>query len=248
MLFAKKEFERNNFETETLGLKQNDNGNIANAGIIVLPVPATRDGVNINCPITKETIPLKILNSAPENIKIFGGGKLDINNYTDYLALDEYALKNAVLTAEGAIAYAIDNTEYSLFNSRVLVIGYGRVGKVLTERLKGFYPYLTVSARNERDFAMLDTLGINHINTEKIADCGNTFDIVFNTVDIKLSDGIAKRLTSTLFIDLATHGGFMDNADKKHNINYIKLPAVPAKTAPDTAGKIIAETVIKYSM
>ena len=56
--FAEKEFRDAGFETDTLGLHANDNGNIAKADIIVLPVPTTRDGENIFCPLTKRVIPL----------------------------------------------------------------------------------------------------------------------------------------------------------------------------------------------
>ena len=248
MLFANKELTERGFITETLGLFSGDDGNFNNKDIILLPAPVTRNGVDINCPLTNKQIPLDILNSAQENTKIFGGGKLGFKNYTDYLALDGYAIKNAVLTAEGAISYAIENTAFSLWKSRILIIGYGRVGKVLAERIKGFKPRLTVTARNERDFATLQMLGINHIGTSEIANCKERFDIVFNTVDIKLSPDTASALSSSLFLDLSTSGGFLYDDLEKFNIKYTKLPGIPGKTAPDTAGRIIAETVIKYSM
>ena len=248
MLFANKELKDRGFITETLGLFSGDNGNFNNKDIILLPAPITRNGVDINCPLTNKQIPLDILNSAQENTKIFGGGKLDLKNYTDYLTLDGYAIKNAVLTAEGAISYTIENTDFSLWKSRILIIGYGRVGKVLAERIMGFKPRLTVTARNERDFSVLDMLGINHMGTSEIAKCKEQFDIVFNTVDIKLSTDTARALSSSLFIDLSTFGGFLGDSYRESNIKYTKLPGIPGKTSPDTAGRIIAETVIKYSM
>lgn len=242
MLYTCRSLENSGFTVDTLGLYENDSGDISSADVILLPVPVTRDGVNINCALSGKIIPLDIINGSRKNTKVFGGGKLSIDNYTDYLSLDGYALKNAVLTAEGAIAYAVENTDYSLWKSRVLVIGYGRVGKVLTDRLKGFNADLTVSARNERDFAMLDTIGIKHIKTQKIE---HNFDIVFNTVDIKHSEVTAKSLAGSLFIDLSSRGGFDIGTAEKYNIRYIKLPSVPAKCAPKTAGEIIAETVIE---
>ena len=245
MLSARRELEKNGFYVDTLGLIEGDRGNISDADTVLLPAPATRDGININCPITKARIPLETLKKANPNTKIFGGGKHEISNYTNYLALDEYALQNAVLTAEGALSYAIEHTDFSLWKSNVLVIGYGRVGKIITDRLNGFKPKLTVSARNPRDFAMLDALGFSHINTEAIESVSQRFDIVFNTVDIKFSERTAESLSGALFIDLSSYGGLPENAGERHNITYVKLPGIPGKTAPDTAGKIIAETVIK---
>ncbi len=242
MLYTCKALENSGFSVDTLGLNQNDCGDVSAADAILLPVPVTRDGVNINCALSGRTIPLEIINQSSKSTKVFGGGKLNFDNYTDYLSLDGYALKNAVLTAEGAIAYAIENTDFSLWKSRVLVIGYGRVGKVLTDRLKGFNAELVVSARNERDFAMLDTIGIKHIETSKIE---SGFDIVFNTVDIKHSEDVASALAGSLFIDLSSRGGFNDGTAEKYGMRYIKLPSVPSKCAPKTAGGIIAETVIE---
>ncbi|MBR4761251.1 MAG: hypothetical protein IK086_01265 [Clostridia bacterium] len=240
MQYAKAELEAHGFTAEVFS----GAGDLKSADIILLPVPLTRDGVNINCPEAREVIPLGILDNLSENTLVFGGGKLNIKNYTDYLALDEYAVKNAALTAEGAISYAIDNTDFSLYRSDILVIGYGRTGRVLADRLKAFAPRLTVSARSGRDFASLDTLGIRHIKTGSIENCKTHFDIVFNTVDIKFSIGAANALKSALFLDLSSRGGFIEGAAEQSGINYVKLPGIPGKVAPRTAGKIIAETVI----
>lgn len=243
MIFAKRELEKAGFSVEILNTPENI-GAIKGADVVLLPVPVTRDGVNINCLFTDKKLPLNILKDINKNTKVFGGGKLDLDNYTNYLALDEYAIKNAALTAEGAISHAIENTCFSLWKSNILIIGYGRVGRALQSRLSGFYPNLTVSARSEHDFAALGSLGIKHIKTENLKENRQDFDIVFNTVDIKLDEPVAAALSGTLFIDLSTSGGFENNAASLHDIEYKKLPGIPAICAPETAGKIIAETVI----
>ncbi len=245
MLFAKAELEKAGFKVTSNGLEKDDNGDIFSADAVLLPVPFTRDMVNINCPLTDKKIPLNILQSLPQKTKIFGGGKFEKDNYTDYLSLDEYAIKNAVLTAEGAIAAAVQKTDFSLWESRILVIGYGRVGKVLTDRLSGFCGELTVSARSGRDISMIKALGINHLYTPNISDCAERFDIVFNTVDIKFDYSVAAVFAGAHFFDLSSRGGFIGDTAVKHGIRYEPLPAIPAKTAPVTAGKIIAETVIE---
>ena len=244
MVFAKEAFEERGFSVDTYGLYEGDGGDILTADIIVLPVPVTRDKVNINCPLTGKEISLKSLIDLPEKVRVFGGGKTDIKNYTDYLALGEYAIKNAALTAEGAIAYAIGNTDFSLWESRILVIGYGKTGRALCERLSGFHTNLTVSARNSGDLATLKTNGLKSVKTSEIPTLKSGFDIVFNTVDIKFSESAAKALFGALFLDISTFGGFEDGAAEKYGVNYKKLPSLPAACAPETAGKIIAETVI----
>ena len=244
MLFAANTFREKGYSVDTYGLISGERGDINAADIIVLPVPVSRDKVNINCALTGEVIPLDTLNYLPEKTFAFGGGKLKIKNYTDYLALDDYKIKNAAVTAEGAIAYAIDNTDFSLWQSRILVIGYGKTGRAITERLKGFSPLLSVSARNPRDFADLQFQGINSINTADIHKHRGKFSIVFNTVDIKFSESVANALRGTLFLDISTFGGFEYGEAEKHGIEYKKLPGLPGVCAPRSAGKIIAETVI----
>ena len=69
----------------------------------------------------------------------------------------------------------------------------------------------------------------------------NDFDIVFNTIDVPILNGNGVS-SNTLIIDLSTKGCFLTNEDKA---NLIKLPAIPGRIAPQTAGQIIAQTVIQ---
>ena len=246
MLYTKEALERRGHTVKTLGLLEGDGKDIHGADAVILPVPLTRDSVNINCALTGKTIPVEALGKLTGGAKVFGGGKLAAKNYTDYLSLDSYALKNAVLTAEGAICHVIDSTVFSLWKSNVLIIGYGRVGKVLADRLSGFKPRLFVSARSEKDFAALEATAINHIHTAEIGRCDTRFDVVFNTVDIKHDVSVARALSGSLYIDLSSRGELPDGAARLFGIKYEKLPGIPAKTAPVTAGEIIAETVIEY--
>ena len=245
MIYTVNELRRHGFSVDTLGLKEGDGGDIAAADGIILPVPVTLDGVDINCRLTGRKIPLDIIGRARAGVKIFGGGALSAENYTDYLSLDSYAVKNAVITAEGAICHAIENTDFSLWKACIMVIGYGRTGKILSERLKGFNPRLTVTARNGKDFSLLEVADIDYLDTRQIQNAKSRFDIVFNTVDIKLNYDVAAALSGSLFIDISTKGGFAGDAAAKNRIRYVKLPGIPGKSAPVTAGKIIAETVIE---
>lgn len=242
MLFAKSYLEIEGFETDTLGLLNGDAGEIEEADIILLPVPSTRDKVNINCPLTQRKIPIDSLNDIPESVLVLSGGlQLERANFVNYLALDSYSVLGAVPTAEGAIHCAIENTNFTLWNANVLIIGYGRVAKILANRLIGFGCNLTVSARNNTDFSYLDALKINRIHTKEVPKKINDFDIVFNTIDVPIlnGNGVSKN---TLIIDLSTKGCFLTNED---NANLIKLPAIPGRIAPRTAGEIIAQTVIQ---
>lgn len=243
MNIAYKELESQGYTVDSLGLINDDCGKIEDADVVLLPVPTTRDGKNIFCPQSDKVIPLDYINQANNNALILSCGYTFPNlNCVDYLQLDSFCYLNAIPTAEGAIARTILDTPSCLWGSRVLVIGCGRVAKVLIDRLAALKCDLTVSARKSRDFAYLDTLGIKHIQTNDAQKIAHKFDIIFNTIDVHLFDNL-KTLKNCYLYDLSTKGCLDFDKAKEQNIKAQKLPGIPGKIAPVTAGKIIAQTV-----
>ena len=243
MNIAFDELKAKGFAVDSLGLTIGDSGKIESADVVLLPVPTTRDKENIFCPQTNKIIPLDYVKKAKEHALVLSCGytypKL---NCIDYLKLDSFCYLNAVPTAEGAIARAICDTPFCLWQSRVLVIGCGRIAKILADRLKALGCDLTVSARKGRDFAYLEALGIKHIHTNEVAKNAHRFDIIFNTIDLPLFEDFEKLEGSYLY-DLSTSGCIDFNKAQERNIKAYKLPGIPGKIAPVTAGKIIAQTV-----
>lgn len=243
MRVAKQELENKGHEIDTLGLFENDNGDIKYADVILLAVPTTRDGKNIFCPDTNKTISLEIVNEAKKDALILSCGYSFKNkNCIDYLKRDDFCLLNAIPTAEGAIARAITDTPFCIWKSKVLVIGCGRVAKILADRLSALKCDLTVSARKSADFAYLGALGIKYIHTSNVAQNAEQFDVIFNTIDVPLFKNVNKLKKCYLY-DLSTKGCIDFDAAQQNGIKAIKLPGLPGKTAPHTAGKIIAQTV-----
>ncbi|MDO4609006.1 MAG: dipicolinate synthase subunit DpsA [Clostridia bacterium] len=241
MNIALNELKKVGYKVDTLGLIEGDNGSITSADVILLPVPTTRDGENIFCPQSDRVIPLKSLDNLPQKPLILSCGCFCGGSCIDYLRLDGFCLLNAVPTAEGAIARAIIDTPFCLWQSRVLVIGYGRVAKILVDRLSALKCDITVSARKPRDFAMLDTLDIKHFYTKDVVQKAKEFDIIFNTIDANLFDNL-DCLKNTFLYDLSTKGCLDFDAAKSMGINAQKLPGLPGKIAPQSAGEIIAQT------
>lgn len=60
-----------------------------------------------------------------------------------------FVYENAVLTAEGALSAAMSQTPFALMGENALVIGYGRIGRALTERLIALGARVTVVSRRE---------------------------------------------------------------------------------------------------
>ena len=242
---VKHSLENQNFFVSTLGLYPDDKADISLSDIIILPVPSTRDNKTVFAPLTNRVIPLsEIYEKTNNQLILCCNYNFENRNCIDYNTLDSYALLNAVPTAEGAIKIAIEKTDFTLWQSNILVIGYGRVGKILADRLKKLGANVTVSARKPKDFADLEALGFNYINTESIPSLYLGYDIIFNTVDaVVLTDNVLKNLPCSLLLDLSSKGGFNLEYAISLGLNAQKAPALPGKTAPKTAGKILAKTV-----
>lgn len=161
----------------------------------------------------------------------------------EYLPREELSLKNAVPTAEGAVQIALEELPVTLNGLRVLIVGLGRIGTSLAAILKGFGADVTAAVRNERGAAKARIAGVKHICSDSIE---GGFGLVFNTVPELIFD---RRLLSrfgddTLFIDLASKPGGIDfEAASELGIKAVWALGLPGKTAPVTAGEIIAETV-----
>ena len=57
-----------------------------------------------------------------------------------HFAREELAVANAVPTAEGAIQIAMEQLPITIHGARVLVVGFGRVGRALAQRLAALGP------------------------------------------------------------------------------------------------------------
>ena len=230
---------------------------LKNADVIVLPMPVTTDGANVNAVYTDKPLSLDFIaeNIYPSAI-VFGGQiKPELAQtlsergimYFDYFEREELAIKNAVPTAEGAIGIAINETAYTIHESNCLVLGYGRIGKILSHFLNALGAHTTVCARKHSDLAMAKSLGCGVLPIGTLADSIGGYDIIFNTIPaMVLESGLLKKVKSdSLIIDLASKPGGVDfDAAKEAGVKVIWALSLPGKTAPITAGKIIKDTIL----
>ena len=139
----------------------------------------------------------------------------------DYGARDDFAILNALPTAEGAIECAMREYEGTISGSKCLVTGFGRIGKILAHKLVLLGANVTVSARKPSDLAYVKALGYNALNTENLRTV-KRFDIAFNTIPRLIFDRelLMNTDTNTLIIDLASLPGGVDfdTAEKTRNL------------------------------
>jgi dipicolinate synthase subunit A len=223
-------------------------------GAIILPLPVTLDGQNLKAEYTDERIPLD--DSFAERLKgkrVFGGMMERLYSTSeiwqeidaaDYYTREEFLVKNAVPTAEGAIEIAMREYVGTVSQSKCLVAGFGHVGKTLARMLLGLGAKVTVAARKPSDLAWIESMGCNAIHIEQIPE--RSFDLVFNTIPAMIfSRHVLSGLRGcSLLVDLASAPGGVDfEAAKKIGIHAILAPSLPGLVAPKTSGEIIRDTI-----
>ncbi|MBO4343448.1 MAG: hypothetical protein J5844_02210, partial [Clostridia bacterium] len=145
--------------------------------VLILPLPATTDGKTVNAPFSEKSINLSEVFSAKlENKPVLYGNcgniiekyasEYNIRTFDYYV--EELKNKNAVLTAEGVIEIALREMKSSLYESKCLVAGYGRIGRVLSERLKAFGTEVYASARRKEKLEEAKRNGINPVKNEEL--------------------------------------------------------------------------------
>lgn len=172
-------------------------------------------------------------------------GNIGGNNIFDYTKNEAFAIENAYLTAEGAIALATDESERSLINSSVLITGYGRIGRALHRYLDGFTNDITICARSNEARTLAASKGAKTIDFEGLKG-KKDYDFIFNTVphpvfnEQELS-GINEHC---LLLELASFPGGVDRHLAKHKgVKLIIARSLPAKYSPKSAGEAVAHTV-----
>lgn len=220
------------------------------ADFSVLPIRPLSDGY-LNCPFSKERLSAEQFADINGGKPVFCGNADSIKPYLhapvyDYAAREDFAVKNAVLTAEGAIDLILSRYEDSVFGTDVLILGFGRIGKVLSRYLLALGANVTVAARKPGDRAWIGAMGYKAIDYsfKEL----NSYPVIINTVPaLILTAEIIGTLRDDVFlIDLASAPGGMDfGRIKERELTCIRALALPGKTAPKAAGRIIKETIIR---
>ena len=164
----------------------------------------------------------------------------------DILKREELAVLNAISTAEGTMNIAIQETTRTLHGSNVLVMGFGRVGKVLAKMLDGIGANVYCEARKNVDLAWVKAYGYHPIHLNDLDEHLGKFDIIINTIPFIVLDDKKLDLIkqNCLIIDIASNPGGVDkNAAKAKGIKSIWALSLPGKVAPVTSAEFIKDTI-----
>ena len=181
----------------------------------------------------------QLLASLSNSATILGGNLPALPVPTvDFLKDPYYTAENAAITAHCALNLAMQAMPRTLQNTKVLVIGWGRIGKCLTNYLHALGAEVTVAARDPSDRALLEAMGYAAIGTETIP--ATLFDLILNTVPAPIMDSRQAK-PGTILLDLASTPGITGDS-------VIYARGLPGKMAPESAGILMAKTALRYAL
>lgn len=218
---------------------------------IVSSIPISRDNETVYSPYSEEKIYFKDLKEYLKNKMLFAGKiPSDFENENceiyDLLKIEEYSVLNAIATAEGAIQIAMEKTYKTLLGSNILILGFGRIGKILAKMLYGIGANVFCEARKNEDLAYIKGYGYKAINLNQLDENLNKFDIIINNIPAPILDKNKLDLVKedVLIIDLASNPGGTDfEYAKLKNINAILELGLPGKVAPMSSAEYIQQTI-----
>ena len=163
----------------------------------------------------------------------------------DYFRREELTVANAAATAEGTVQVILERLERSLLGSRCLVLGFGRIGKLLCHRLTAMGAHVTAAARRPESLAWVRAYGYETADIGRLEGNLGAFDVVVNTVPEPVfgADRLRELKPDCLCVDVASVQGVDLNAAEALRLECIWARGLPGKLMPKTAGAVIRDTV-----
>lgn len=201
---------------------------------LLLPVPSFSAG---------DEYLAHVLAELPEDVIVCGGNLHSplLENYrcVDFLRDPQYLADNAAITADCA-KEILEKTLTDIRGKRILILGWGRIGKCLGFLLKDLGADVAIGARKAHDLAMLHALNFRPVPICHAQEELRRYDAIVNTVPELILPGIEPREDAVL-LELASQPGMTGKS-------IIDGRGLPGKMAPKQSGKLIAESFLRLAL
>lgn len=224
---------------------------------VLLPVSGTNEQGVIETIFSNQEVTLtsEWLMKTPDHCIVYSGisnsyldkcGKESHRDIVKLFERDDVAIYNSVPTAEGTIMMVIQNTDITIHQSEVIILGLGRVGMTLARTFHALGAHVKVGANKPAELARITEMGLIPFHIKDLAKHVTDIDICINTIPARVVTGevISQMPTQTLIIDIASKPGGTDfrYADRR-GVKAILAPGLPGIVAPKSAGRIIANVL-----
>jgi len=229
---------------------------IEQADCVIFPLPVCSSPGTLSAPLSGQEHPISSISDLLTSKQLICGGRFDAETRSvfarrglavhDYFDREELIIANAVPTAEGALQIAMEELPITIHKARVLITGYGRVGRACAQRFSALGANVTVAARSWEQLAWVDAGGLNAEHISRLPDLLGGCDLVINTIPspVLTRTALCALRPEALVIDLASKPGGVDmDAATQLGRRVIWALSLPGKVAPITAGACIRDTI-----
>ena len=231
---------------------------LSRADCVIFPLPVCSAPGILSAPLSGVDHPIDPLLNHLHPGQLLCGGRPDrdtLNRFavrglalTDYFALEELTVANAIPTAEGAVQLAMEQLPVTIHDLPVLMLGYGRVGRVTARRFAALGAKVTVAARRAEQQVWAQTEGFSSCPLPLSLVGLEGFGLVVNTIPAPvLTREVLSHLNSTCpIIDLASAPGGIDLGCRSEFAPRVTHAlALPGKVAPMSAAGYIRDAVYR---
>ena len=242
-------------QVQTLGLLEGDEQTARpeQADAILLPYPWSVRGGLIPTLTGLSVHPENVLRAAsPGTLVLAGGGLEDTPAMNEirrrelrlrlYGEAQGFAERNAAISAEAAVFYAMGETEATLEGLPVMVLGYGLFGRETARRLNALGTRVTVLARREEARRLARSDGMRACPVEAFSALAGDSRMVLNTVPARVlsRERLSALPKDCVLLELASAPGGFDPEDaRKLGLRQRNLPGLPEKYAPEAAAEAL---------
>lgn len=211
----------------------------AAADVVILPLPLCREDGILNS--ETEDLPTSALfrRFSPGQLLLAGqvrpAQQIEAENcgltLVDYFQREELTVANAAATAESALQIAMEHLDRTLLGMECLVLGFGRIGKLLAYRLHGLGAHVTVTARKPSDLAWIRAYGWQALETGRLDGALCDFGAVFNTVPSPVLGHLllAQLPKGCLCVELASVQGIDLAAAEELGLPHVWARSLPGR-------------------
>lgn len=230
---------------------------LKHASVVLGPIPFTRDGIHLFQPPLYGAEISRLLSCLVSGQYLFGGSLpgsvkefCDKNGivWKDFMDMEEIALENAVATAEGAISLAVSSSPVNLHRRRCLVLGYGRCGQALADRLKGMFADVTVCEIDPLRLTTANIRGFEAVSPQDLENILSSAEFIFNTVPAPvLTASLLKKYSDdAVLFELASGSGCVsEEICRQAGLRRISCPGLPGRFSPKTSAQLLCRTVLQ---
>lgn len=230
---------------------------IGTGDIIILPVPLSKDGEVVYSSDSNLKIKIKDVFTRIDSSNFIFGGNISKAveayltekniSFFDYLSSEEFVVYNAYLTGLGAVKLLSEETDCDIRNKKVLITGFGKVGRFTAQAMLKAGCDVYVSARNSFQLNEAECIGCKVIEFNKKGAMLFLFDYIFNTVpeNIFTSEDISHIKGKYFELASAPFGVRRELFAGREN-KYFFGSSLPGRYLSYSAAEKLAEFTVKH--